>query len=95
MDGEENLLQLQPLSDPESCWSIYKDSVVAERVEFNPSDSKESKQLKENLRSKCGGLPLAAKLMGKIKADQQRNAAAQAQDAFLLSLTFVHEFAKV
>ena len=76
MVGEENLLQLQPLSDPESCWSIYKDSVVAEGVEFISQE-----QLKEKLKSKCGGLPLAAKLMGKVKADQQRNAAAQAQDA--------------
>ncbi|TXG66061.1 hypothetical protein EZV62_007336 [Acer yangbiense] len=76
MVGEENLLQLQPLSDPESCWSIYKDSVVAEGVEFISQE-----QLKEKLKSKCGGLPLAAKLMGKIKADQQGNAAAQAQDA--------------
>ncbi|KAK3200769.1 hypothetical protein Dsin_024184 [Dipteronia sinensis] len=81
MVGEENLLQLQPLSNPESCWSIYKDSVAAEGVEFNPPDSKESKQLKEKLKTKCVGLPLAAKLMGQITADQQRNAAAQAQDA--------------
>ena len=55
MVGEENLLQLQPLSDLESCWSIYKVSVVAEGVEFISQE-----QLKEKLKSNCGGLPLAA-----------------------------------
>ncbi|KAK1583993.1 hypothetical protein Q3G72_028964 [Acer saccharum] len=88
MVGEENLLQLQPLSDPESCWSIYKDSVVAEGVEFISQE-----QLKKKLKNKCGGLPLAAKLMGKIKADQQRNAAAQAQDAATINTS--HEIISI
>ncbi|KAF5728632.1 hypothetical protein HS088_TW21G00781 [Tripterygium wilfordii] len=36
MVGEENLHQLQPYSDPESCWSIFIDTVRRDGVVFNP-----------------------------------------------------------
>lgn len=134
MVGKENLHQLQPLSDQESCWLIYRDSVrdkdaelksqarkdLEEKLEKlqgqNESDAKlieekksiykdavnfpSSKQLMEELekllaqntkligekrakqkeqrknaeelKRKCGGLPLAAKLLGEIKAQEER-----------------------
>lgn len=167
MVGKENLHQLQPLSDQESCWLIYRDSVRDKDAELksqariglekkleklqgqNESDAKlieekksiykdavnfpSSKQLKEELekilaqntkminekgaipqdsanlpnskqleeveklqgqitkmidekrakhreqrknaeelKRKCGGLPLAAKLLGEIKAQEER-----------------------
>ncbi|KAJ4720902.1 Disease resistance protein [Melia azedarach] len=108
--GEENFHQLQPLSDPDSCWSIYKDSVEAEGGKLNSHTSKELREelkkfendikltekqdpssakvteikatmtetegklmeqikAEEELKRKCGGLPLVAKLMGKLKAE--------------------------
>ncbi|XVF11130.1 hypothetical protein REPUB_Repub07fG0242400 [Reevesia pubescens] len=67
MVGEQNLHRLLPLSDPESCWPIYqtlasgKDGVQVA-----------SKEVQEELKKKCGGLPLAARIMGELK-HQEKN----------------------
>ncbi|KAF5728975.1 hypothetical protein HS088_TW21G01132 [Tripterygium wilfordii] len=67
MVGEENLHRLQPRSDPESCWSIFIDSVRSDGLIFNPSNVED---LKKEIVNKCGGLPLAAKMMGQIMNEQ-------------------------
>lgn len=64
--GEENLHELLPLRDPGSCWEIYEEGVREEGSEVGVC----SNELKEELMKKCGGLPRAAKAMGKIKGRQ-------------------------
>ncbi|KDO53053.1 hypothetical protein CISIN_1g015891mg [Citrus sinensis] len=153
MVGEENLHQLQPLSDQESCWLIYRDSVrdkdaqlksqarkdleekleklqgqnedavnfpsskqlveelgklqgentklmerkrsilrdsanlpnskqleeeveklqgqITKMIEEKRAKQREQRKNAEELKRKCGGLPLAAKLLGEIKAQEE------------------------
>ncbi|KAE7995541.1 hypothetical protein FH972_000322 [Carpinus fangiana] len=60
MVGSEGILHLvQPLSEPESCWSIFKEE--AEPV--IPSDAEIEKR---EIFKRCAGLPLTAKMMGRI-----------------------------
>lgn len=62
MVGEENVHHLEPMLDTASCWAIFKDSVVDEdliRTIFSTLED-----LKSEVKLKCGGLPLAAKMMG-------------------------------
>ncbi|XWS38813.1 hypothetical protein CRYUN_Cryun19dG0162600 [Craigia yunnanensis] len=116
MVGDQNLHRLLPLSDPESCWAIYKDASMTEEEkkkeasgqqsaskgvteEANKAESEDSradtskeekqeskkdespssrtdvsKEVKEELKKKCGGFPLAARMMGKIKQlEKKRN----------------------
>ncbi|KAH7545888.1 hypothetical protein FEM48_Zijuj01G0141300 [Ziziphus jujuba var. spinosa] len=61
MVGEKNLHHLLPLSDPDSCWAIFKDSVEKDGMRFNPSNVQD---LRMEVTQKCGGIPLAAKMLG-------------------------------
>lgn len=68
MVGEEKLLYLRPFSDPEICWEIFKDYVEKDgngsnMIRFNPPNVEE---LKKEIKEKCYGLPLAAKIMGQL-----------------------------
>lgn len=56
MVGEENVHHLEPKLDTESCWKIFKDEDLMGRLE----------DLKSEVKLKCGGLPLAAKMMGRL-----------------------------
>ncbi|KAI8001193.1 putative disease resistance protein [Camellia lanceoleosa] len=60
--GEENLHRLEQISDPESCWKIFKDSVHSDGEQF----SRQLETQKDKITEKCAGLPLAAKMMGQI-----------------------------
>lgn len=76
MVGEKNLYHLLPLSDPKSCWAIFKDSVEKDGVKFNPSNVED---LKMEVKKKCAGIPLAAKMMGEIMHKQIQEGAAGSQ----------------
>ncbi|BBH07459.1 P-loop containing nucleoside triphosphate hydrolases superfamily protein [Prunus dulcis] len=67
MVGEENIHRLLPLSDPESCWKIFEDAVEDDPNLSYPSDLED---LKLEINQKCGGLPLAAKMMGQAMHEQ-------------------------
>ncbi|OMO59582.1 Disease resistance protein [Corchorus capsularis] len=65
MVEEKNFHRLMPLTDLGSCWLIYKDAVKGSKQREDyalPSDD-----VMEELMKKCGGLPGAAQLLGKIK----------------------------
>ncbi|OMO93434.1 Disease resistance protein [Corchorus olitorius] len=68
MVEEKNLHRLMPLSDVSSCWLIYKDSVKGSAK--SASYKLPSKDVMEELMNKCGGLPGAAQMLGKIKAQK-------------------------
>ncbi|OMO87802.1 Disease resistance protein [Corchorus capsularis] len=55
-----HLHRLVPISDPESCWPIYQNMALG-YVKTKDTDPKE---VKDELKNKCGGLPLAARIMG-------------------------------
>ncbi|KAK2981459.1 hypothetical protein RJ640_017481 [Escallonia rubra] len=61
MVGEEKSHKLVPLSDKE-IWLTFKDSIQKDGTE-RPSGLQ---TLKEDIVNKCGGLPLAAKMMGGV-----------------------------
>ncbi|KAK6274462.1 hypothetical protein POUND7_004171 [Theobroma cacao] len=63
MVGEQNLHRLLPLSNPDSCWPIYQNLDSVAQV----SGSEASKEVKEELLKKCGGLPLAARILRELK----------------------------
>ncbi|KAK8657940.1 hypothetical protein V6N13_036157 [Hibiscus sabdariffa] len=65
--GDENLHRLEPLNNPDSCWWIYNEAVRREVIE---EDRTVSKDVKEELMKRCGGLPWAARMMGEIKRQQ-------------------------
>ncbi|KAB1211461.1 hypothetical protein CJ030_MR4G021344 [Morella rubra] len=68
--SEKNLHHLLPLSEEESCWSIFRDAVVRAKKKFvDPPDSELEKE-KKVLFLKCRGLPFAAKMMGEIASEQ-------------------------
>lgn len=72
MVGETNLYHLLPLSDNESCWKIFEDSVTRGGAEeYNPPNKED---LKVEVRKKCAGIPLAARMMGEIKHKQREEA---------------------
>ncbi|CAL9026029.1 unnamed protein product [Prunus brigantina] len=86
MVGEKNIHHLLPLSDPDICWAIFKDTVEDDRVKddrvedsrvededdrallnaYDPAllNASNLDDLKLEIKLKCGGLPLAAKMMG-------------------------------
>ncbi|KAL7243918.1 hypothetical protein ACSBR1_016186 [Camellia fascicularis] len=66
MVGEENLHRLEQISDPESCWKIFKDSVDSDGEQF----SRQLETQKDKITERCDGLPLAAKMMGQIAHEQ-------------------------
>ncbi|KAK2977071.1 hypothetical protein RJ640_017595 [Escallonia rubra] len=61
MVGEVNLHKLVPLSD-KVIWLIFKDSVQKDGTELPTG----LETLKDDIVNKCGGLPLAAKMLGEI-----------------------------
>ncbi|XP_021902072.1 probable disease resistance protein At4g19060 [Carica papaya] len=67
MVGGENIHELHPRSDSESCWLIFKDTVEEVRKPFNPTNGD---ALKKEITRKCGGVPSAAKIIGKIMREQ-------------------------
>ncbi|KAG6635184.1 hypothetical protein CIPAW_11G025000 [Carya illinoinensis] len=67
---EENIHDLLPLWNQESCWSIFTDTVERENQVLNLKDEEDLKNAKKDLFKKCGGLPLAAKMMGKTMAEK-------------------------
>ncbi|KAG2678872.1 hypothetical protein I3843_11G024500 [Carya illinoinensis] len=67
---EENIHDLLPLWNQESCWSIFRDTVGSEKPVLDLMDEEDSKKAKKDLFEKCGGLPLAAKMMGKTMAEK-------------------------
>lgn len=64
-DGEDNVirLRLQPLTNPESCWCIFRDEVEKDGKKM---DDDIIRKLKQAVTKKSAGLPLAAKVMGEI-----------------------------
>ncbi|KAI3439666.1 NB-ARC domain-containing protein [Psidium guajava] len=69
MVGEDNVLRLQPLTDPESCWCIFKDEVEKDGETL---DDDNIKKLKPDVTKKSAGLPLAAKVMGEIFYEKRK-----------------------
>ncbi|XVE65370.1 hypothetical protein DITRI_Ditri07aG0175300 [Diplodiscus trichospermus] len=128
MVGDQNLHRLLPLSDPESCWNIYKQNwdvskeekkedkkveglgqpqdrgssaseeikEVAGEIEGQDAGEDASKarkkvesqspktdvpiEVKEELKKKCGGIPLAARMMGEIKLLKETQDAAASKN---------------
>ncbi|KAL3737932.1 hypothetical protein ACJRO7_019454 [Eucalyptus globulus] len=69
MDGEDNVIRLQPLTDPESCWCIFRDEVEKDGEKLNDD---EIRKLKPAVTKKSAGLPLAAKVMGEIFYEKRK-----------------------
>ncbi|KAI6703717.1 hypothetical protein NL676_012853 [Syzygium grande] len=63
MVGEDNLHQIMPLSDPKICRAIFENSTKQQGKQI---DSTKVLELQEDIKNKCAGLPLAAKIMGQI-----------------------------
>ncbi|KAL6133833.1 hypothetical protein ACLB2K_066066 [Fragaria x ananassa] len=80
MVGKENVHHLEPMLDNESCWAIFKDSVDKALLPTNHSTLEE---LKLEVKQKCGGLPLAAKMMGQAmqKQEQERTRSQMTEQA--------------
>ncbi|KAG2678874.1 hypothetical protein I3760_11G024400 [Carya illinoinensis] len=76
---EENIHDLLPLWNQESCWSIFTDTVEREKqvLNFNLKEEVDLKKAKKDLFEKCGGLPLAAKMLGKTMAEKLKDEAAR------------------
>ncbi|KAG4117100.1 hypothetical protein ERO13_D12G207500v2 [Gossypium hirsutum] len=71
--GERNLHRLQLLSDPNDCWYIYRSSA------FGDSDHPDAltneilpSKPNQELKKKCGGLPLVVRIMGELKQRQDK-----------------------
>ncbi|XP_022737775.1 probable disease resistance protein At5g45440 [Durio zibethinus] len=65
MVEEQNLHRLLPLSDPDCCWGIYRDPDDS-KGEKDSTRLEVMKEVKEELKKKCGGFPLAARIMREI-----------------------------
>ncbi|KAI6703871.1 hypothetical protein NL676_013007 [Syzygium grande] len=63
MVREDNLHQIMPLSDPKICRAIFENSTKQQGKQI---DSTKVLELQEDIKNKCAGLPLAAKIMGQI-----------------------------
>lgn len=72
MVGEENLLCLVPQKNPESFWEIFWQEVVRDGDDDSSYTPPNLEEMKVELLKKCGGLPLAAKMMGRIKFNQNQ-----------------------
>lgn len=66
MVGEGNLRCLVPQKDPEIIWKIFRQE-IGKNGDLIPHDLPNLKDLKLELLKKCGGIPLAAKMMGEIQ----------------------------
>ncbi|KAH7545885.1 hypothetical protein FEM48_Zijuj01G0141000 [Ziziphus jujuba var. spinosa] len=69
MVGEKNLHHLLPLTS-KSCWAIFKDAVNDDT--YNPPNVED---LQMEVKQKCGGIPLAAKMMGEMCSQQRQDEA--------------------
>ncbi|KAH1074874.1 hypothetical protein J1N35_027202 [Gossypium stocksii] len=70
--GERNLHRLQLLSDPKDCWYIYRSLAFGDDDRPDArTDEIPSKPIEE-LKKKCGGLPLVARIMGELKQRQDK-----------------------
>ncbi|XP_039169159.1 probable disease resistance protein At4g19060 [Eucalyptus grandis] len=69
MDGEDNVIRLQPLTNPESCWCIFRDEVEKDGEKLNDD---EIRKLKPAVTKKSAGLPLAAKVTGEIFYEKRK-----------------------
>ncbi|KDP20865.1 hypothetical protein JCGZ_21336 [Jatropha curcas] len=76
MVGEENIHRLLPLADKDLCWDIFRDEIEQEVKPFRPPHEEE---LKREVVNKCGGIPLAAKMMGQIMREQIREGSVPTQ----------------
>ncbi|OMO93474.1 Disease resistance protein [Corchorus olitorius] len=65
-----HLHRLVPISDSESCWPIYQNMALADVKPQDTSSSDTPKEVKDELKNKCGGLPLAARIMGELKRQE-------------------------
>lgn len=77
MVGENrNIHRLMPFTDLESFWLIFKDSYEKEYANelFNDPrvTSARLRNMKELLMKRCGGIPLAAKLMGRRRSEESK-----------------------
>ncbi|KAA8531091.1 hypothetical protein F0562_005800 [Nyssa sinensis] len=68
MVGEQNLYRIPPLSDGESIWSIFMDSV--EKTQLISIQHPTLLRMKDEIVDNCDGLPLAAKTLGEIISRQ-------------------------
>ncbi|PON49319.1 NB-ARC domain containing protein [Parasponia andersonii] len=72
MIGDEgSLIPVLPLSDGDSCWKIFKDTVEKDGLSFSPLNEEE---LKREVLEKCGGIPLGAKMLGMAMYEQLQKA---------------------
>ncbi|XP_057764670.1 probable disease resistance protein At4g19060 [Salvia miltiorrhiza] len=69
MVGAKNMHWLLPLADDESCWDICTDSIKEDGT--HPPQNLE--KLKGNIVKNCDGLPLMAKMLGKIAHHELKN----------------------
>ncbi|KAK3428967.1 hypothetical protein EUGRSUZ_E00387 [Eucalyptus grandis] len=69
MDGEDNVIRMQPLTNPESCWCIFRDEVEKDGEKLNDDDVR---KLKPAVTKKSAGLPLAAKVMGEVFYEKRK-----------------------
>ncbi|KAA3460347.1 putative disease resistance protein [Gossypium australe] len=70
--GERNLHRLQLLSDPEDCWHIYRSLALGDSGHPDARTREIPSGPIEELKKKCGGLPLVARIMGELKQRQDK-----------------------
>ncbi|MBA0563703.1 hypothetical protein Golob_008671 [Gossypium lobatum] len=71
--GERNLHRLQLLSDPNDCWYIYRSVAFGDSEHPDARTNEIPSKPNEELKKKCGGLPLVARIMGELKQWQTRS----------------------
>ncbi|KAE8670855.1 hypothetical protein F3Y22_tig00112050pilonHSYRG00008 [Hibiscus syriacus] len=72
--GERNVHRVQLLSHQDHCWWTYQSLALGEDgIHMRPQTSDGSDEVRKELMKKCGGLPLAARIMGELKRRQITN----------------------
>ncbi|KAK8485168.1 hypothetical protein V6N13_076845 [Hibiscus sabdariffa] len=73
--GEGNVHGVELLSCHDDCWEIYQTLALGEDgIHLHPRIGEASQEVKEELKKKCGGLPLAARIMGELKYREKKTA---------------------
>ncbi|KAL4346660.1 hypothetical protein GQ457_17G019830 [Hibiscus cannabinus] len=73
--GEGNVHGVELLSCHDDCWEIYQTLALGEDgIHMYPRSGEASQEVKEELKKKCGGLPLAARIMGELKYREKTTA---------------------
>ncbi|GLT83081.1 hypothetical protein SLE2022_013910 [Rubroshorea leprosula] len=67
---EENLHRMGPLPDKGNCWKIFKEEVEKDGVDLNVPNEDD---LKREVIQKSAGVPLAAKILGQILYEHEKN----------------------